>query len=124
MGSGADDLKGKWSSDWGQVTLDVDGAAVTGKWAEGTLSGTVEGDTLSLVWTHKAAGNSGKAKLKADKDFAVLTGTWGHDDDSSGGAWELKQTERTAPPKPKPAPKPEPKPEPEPQPEPEPKPEG
>jgi len=92
----AEALSGRWSSSWGETTIEVKGDAVSGSWPEGTFSGSAADGALTLTWAHKD-GTAGKASLKADADFAKLSGTWGWDTDADGGAWDLTQTASTAP---------------------------
>jgi hypothetical protein len=92
----AEALSGRWSSSWGETTIEVKGDAVSGSWPDGTFSGSAADGTLTLTWAHKD-GTAGKASLKADADFAKLSGTWGWDTDADGGAWDLTQTASTAP---------------------------
>ena len=97
MSKTAEALSGRWSSSWGETTIEVKGGAVSGSWPEGTFSGSASADgALALAWSHKD-GTSGKASLKADAEFAKLSGTWGWDSDADGGAWDLTQTEPAAP---------------------------
>ncbi len=103
MSKTAEALSGRWSSSWGETTIEVKGDAVSGSWPEGTFSGSAAADgALTLTWAHKD-GTAGKASLKADAEFAKLSGTWGWDTDADGGAWELAQTASTAPAAPAPA---------------------
>lgn len=97
MSKTAEALSGRWSSSWGETTIEVKGDAVSGSWPEGTFSGSAAADgALSLTWAHKD-GTTGKGALKADAEFAKLSGTWGWDTETDGGAWELTQTASTAP---------------------------
>ena len=96
MSKTAEALSGRWSSSWGETTIEVKGDAVSGSWPDGTFSGSAADGALTLTWAHKD-GTAGKASLKADAEFAKLSGTWGWDTDADGGAWELTQTASTAP---------------------------
>ena len=96
MSKSAEALSGRWSSSWGETTIEVKGDAVSGSWPDGTFSGSAADGMLTLTWAHKD-GTAGKASLKADAEFAKLSGTWGWDTDADGGAWDLTQTASTAP---------------------------
>lgn len=102
MSNTLEPLNGQWKSDWGPVEIKVDGDAVSGTWAEGSLTGKAEGDKLAVDWVHKASGTTGKALLAVGKDGAELAGTWGFDDADKGeGDWTLEQTKRVEIKKPK-----------------------
>jgi hypothetical protein len=111
VGIAAEQLSGRWNSNWGAVTLSGTGATVSGTWAEGGVDGSLAGETLSLRWTHRT-GTSGKANLAVGADGKTLSGSWGFDDKDAGeGDWTLTLAESAAP---APAPAAEPAPEPAP----------
>lgn len=97
MGIAAEQLSGRWNSNWGAVTLSGTGATVSGTWAEGGVDGSLAGETLSLRWTHRT-GTSGKATLAVGADGKTLAGSWGFDDKDAGeGDWTLTLAESAAP---------------------------
>jgi hypothetical protein len=96
VGIAAEDLSGRWNSNWGAVTLSGTGATVSGTWAEGGVDGSIAGETLSLRWTHRT-GTSGKANLAVGADGKTLSGSWGFDDKDAGeGDWTLTLAEAAA----------------------------
>ncbi len=91
----ADALNGRWTSNWGEVRLNVADGAITGTWSQGGVEGKASDDgAVSLTWTHRD-GTTGKAALKADAGFAKLSGTWGYGEADTGeGDWSMDQVER------------------------------
>lgn len=103
MGTTAAALNGRWSSNWGEVRIQVQGSSITGTWQDGGLSGTFADGALAIDWNHRD-GTTGKASLKADAKGEKLTGTWGFGAADKGeGEWTLNQIERIEIPAEKPA---------------------
>lgn len=66
------------------------GNRVTGLYSfglgQGTIEGTLTGDTLHYEWTW--AGNDGRGILRASQNGATFSGTWGYRESSdNGGEW-------------------------------------
>jgi hypothetical protein len=82
------DATGTYSGTWGAMTMQQQGAHVTGSYAYhgGTIDGTLDGNTLRFTW-HEDDG-SGEGILVRASDGA-WAGSWGTTDDHSGGAWQL-----------------------------------
>jgi hypothetical protein len=88
------DVSGTYTGTWGAAELHQDGAHVTGTYAydNGRIDGTLVDDTLSFTWTENGGAGRGVFVVGAD---GVLRGTWGIDDDHSGGEWELHHATRS-----------------------------
>lgn len=86
---------GKWSSNWGEMTLKQTGNKVSGVYThdKGHLSGTVsaDGKTLNAWWseypTYKAPRDAGKALLVLSEDTRSFTGQWGYGNSLKDGSW-------------------------------------
>jgi len=82
-------LAGDWQSDWGPVTLSVEGSHVTGAWQNGRFEGDFDPfGVLHFQWVQKD-GVSGKGNFLVTNDGRMI-GTWGFQlSVNDGGVWLL-----------------------------------
>lgn len=83
---------GRWSSNWGVMTLQVSGVTVTGEYThdKGRIEATLgaDGKTMAGTWSeapdYRPPGNAGKVTLELSSDGNSLQGRWGYGDSLSG----------------------------------------
>ncbi|MBK8998731.1 MAG: hypothetical protein IPM35_23665 [Myxococcales bacterium] len=83
---------GKWDTTWGPLELTQSGTRVTGtyqyKSVQGSLTGTMDQNTLVIDWTEVGGAGSGKGQFVMGADGRSFSGTWGTGASAtSGGNW-------------------------------------
>ncbi len=86
---------GTWDTDWGPLTIKVDGEKFTGEYKgpkfSGKIEGKVEDGKLKVVWKQTNA-EWGSAIFKISDDGKQLLGTWGGAESAiNGGKWNGKR---------------------------------
>jgi hypothetical protein len=94
----AADWSGQWSSDFGVITFQQQGAQVTASYTynngvQGQISGTVTGNQLEFEW-HEGPGGAGDGHglFTMSADGTSFTGSWGKGESrTDGGNWNGKR---------------------------------
>jgi hypothetical protein len=85
-------VSGSYKTDFNDMVLSQDGNKVTGtyRFKGGTISGILEGHTLTGIWVQTNA--KGKLEFVFDKDFSAFEGKWGYNDAAPTKKWNGKKT--------------------------------
>jgi hypothetical protein len=94
-------VSGTYKTDFGKLTLTQTGATVTGSYTypdsggtavEGSLSGSLKGNTLTFTWVQNQSGGkaTGKGSFVFAKDGKSYEGTW-TDSKGESGTWSGKR---------------------------------
>jgi len=82
-------FSGKWSTNWGDMTLTQSGSSVSGTYShsQGSLTGTVSGNVLRFHWNQKGNGNKGAGRFTLSGN--TFSGSWSYtnDPDKGGNSW-------------------------------------
>jgi hypothetical protein len=86
-GAAAPSFSGTWKTTWlaGEqdipMTLTQTGSAVAGtyEYSDGTITGTVEGSTLTGTWTENKGDSKGPVVFVIAADGKTFSGWWAHD---------------------------------------------
>src|ERR1700684_2088311 len=82
------DVSGSYSSNWGAVTLRQNGNHVSGTYVyqDGQIDGAIDGNVMTYTWREHGSVGHGVFVVATN---GQLIGTWGVNDDISGGGWRL-----------------------------------
>ena len=85
---------GRWSTNWGVVTLTQTGSTVTGSYPHdsGKISGTVSGSTLTAHWSESPSyagpDDAGPVVLTISKDGKSFSGLWAYQGQAPSRSWD------------------------------------
>ncbi len=83
-------LTGNWKTNLVSLTLTQSGNSISGSYnyKGGKIKGILSGNRLEYTWT-QTDGKKGKGYFIISKDWQSIAGTYGYnDDDSGGGEWK------------------------------------
>lgn len=93
---------GKWGTNWGDMTLRVNGNQVTGDYThdQGKLKGTLspDGRTITAKWSespsYRAPNDGGMVKFTMAADGQSFQGIWGYGNNLNQKWWIAKRLSR------------------------------
>jgi hypothetical protein len=83
------DISKRFTSNWGEVTLEQHGCAVVGRYvyADGRIRGALDGNLLRYAWSSNEGSGRGVFVVATNGE---LVGTWGSgENEIDGGGWNL-----------------------------------
>ena len=91
------DVSGTYDTDFNQMHLLQQGTSVTGcyEYADGLLTGGLEGRIMKLTWTEDRGGKRGPAVMVFSADGRKLFGLWWPEGGSSPGHWDGSKVSAT-----------------------------
>ena len=90
-------IEGTYNTDFKNMTLQINGNKVTGKYAymDGRISGTLNGHTLTGTWTQ--SNGKGRLEFVFNNDFTAFTGKWSYNDKIPSAKWNGTKISSTGP---------------------------
>lgn len=90
-------IEGTYTTDFKNMTLQINGNKVTGKYAymDGRISGTLEGNRLTGTW--KQSNGKGRLEFVFNNDFSAFTGKWGYNEKVPSSKWNGTKIKSASP---------------------------